>query len=172
MITNNTMISVLAFVLFSTLLVGFYSLLAGSGDVLSTAQAGITELTFATTYMELAQGLAFDENTDSTYILPEDIAMLTDPNALGADTSTETDFTNFNDFDDLNGYEIVDTTHRGVSGTYKTHFDVHYVNSTDFNQILSSRTFVKRLDLWVLRIVPESKDTLRCSMVLGYFHFD
>lgn len=172
MTTNQTMLTIGAVLLFSTMLIAFYRLLANSSETLNNAQAGISELTFATTYMELAQGLAFDENTDSTYLDPSQISQLTAPDELGPDTTDENQFGHFNDIDDLNNYEIVDTSQQGISGVYKTHFNVYYVNPTNLNQLSTSRTFVKRVDLWVLRISPASTDTLRNSLVFGYFHFD
>ncbi len=176
MSTNQVLLTLGAFIIFSLMLVSFYKLLANSGDMINNAQAGISELSFATTYMELAQGLAFDEATiDSNRHTVNDLTLTSN---LGPDNPppfgepTEDGFNHFDDFDDLNNFEITDTTQKGIAGIFKTHFNVHYVNPTNINQISTPRTFVKRLDMWVLRISPPSKDTLKASLILGYFHFD
>lgn len=173
MTTNQTMLTVGAVLLFSTMLISFYRLLANSSETLNNAQAGISELTFATTYMELAQGLAFDEVTVGQPLNgPSDMGQLTAPANLGPDSAFEDHFGEFNDIDDLRDYEIIDTSQSGISGIYKTRFNVYYVDPTNINQALTSRTFAKRLDLWVVRMSPPSTDTLRSSLVFGYFHFD
>ncbi|MDI6804409.1 MAG: hypothetical protein QME58_11285 [Bacteroidota bacterium] len=179
MSTNQTLLTIGALILFSTLIVSFYQLLARSGDTVDSAQLGIYQLTLATTYMELANGLNFDEATIDSNITAANMNLLTHPNLLGPENpppayeDPETSFSTFDDIDDLNNFSIIEGSNPGIIGTYKTTFKVYYVNPDNINQIeLSNRTFVKRLDLFVSRIQPLSTDTLKTSMVMGYFHFD
>ena len=175
---NQTMLTLGAFVLLSVILTSFYRLLANSGDTINDAQAGISSLTYATTYMELAEGLAFDEMTVDSFVTTAQIGLLTAPVSLGAENpppggeATEDKFVGFDDIDDLNNYTIVDSTLKGITGSFRTTFKVYYVSPTNVSLISATRTFVKRVDMKVLRIFPPSRDTLNHSIVMGYFHYD
>jgi len=177
MSTSNTFLTLVAFMLLSTIMVGFYRNLARGGDTVVDSQSGITELTLATTYMELAQGLAFDEVTVDSFLTTTQLAALTDPSHLGVDNPppsgepTEVGFGTIDDIDDLNNYAIVDTSFKNISGIYKTTFSVKYVNPSNISQTSTVRTFVKRVDMSIWRIAPASKDTLKHSIIMGYFHF-
>jgi hypothetical protein len=174
----QTVITLFAFMLFSTILVSFYRLLGESGDTIGAAQQGISEQTLVTTYTELANGLYFDEVSQDSNITPTEINSLTSPTMLGRENPPptgepiEADLRTFDDFDDLNNFDIVVNSMPGVIGTYKTHFDVYYVSPTDINLKVSTRTFIKRLDMKICRLSPPSKDTLKTSVIMGYFHFD
>jgi hypothetical protein len=172
------MFTIGAFVLFYVLLISFYNVLAQSTIGVNNAQAGISALTLATTYQEFAEQLCFDEATIDSFITYSEINSLTAPGNLGPDNPppagepTENSLKTFDDIDDLKNYTIVDSTLNGIVGTYQTTFDVNYVNPASIDQISATRTFVKRLDIKVWRINPKSTDTLKSSIVLGYFHFD
>jgi hypothetical protein len=174
----QTLITLFAFTLFSTILVSFYQLLGQSGDTIGNAQQGISEQTLITTYTELANGLYFDEVSQDSNITNSEINSLTSPTNLGPDNPpptgepTEVDLRTFDDFDDLNNYSIVVSSMPGVIGTYKTQFSVYYVNPTNIDVKVSNRTFIKRLDMKICRVSPPSKDTLKSSVIMGYFHFD
>lgn len=178
MSTNQTMLTIGAFVIFSLLLLSFYKVLADSTVTINDAQAGISSLTLAATYMELAQGLSFDEATSDSFLTASQMSTLTAPSNLGPDNPPpagehiENAFKYFDDLDDLKNFETVDSTLTGILGTYVTRFDVNYVNPLNVDQVSSARTFVKRLDIKVWRISPVSRDTLTASFVMGYFHFD
>jgi hypothetical protein len=173
MSTGQTLLTILAFVLLSTTLISFYRLLASSGDDIQSGQDGILATTIATSYMEIAQGLAFDERTDTSDAAIGNVSALTLAEDLGPDIADEDSIHDFNDFDDFSGFEV--DKEAGTTGrVYRTRFEVHYVNELDVSQSLSSRTFVKRMDLRTWRVVPPAPkaDTLNLSLVLGYFHFD
>ncbi len=165
-----------AMMFLSTILLSFYRLLAGTGDDISSGQDGILATTIATSYMEIAQGLSFDTVTDSSDIALQNVSVLTAPASLGRDYVAEDSMHNFDDFDDFNGF----TAEKEAGGTgrrYRTTFKVNYANDTNVGQNSSTRTFLKRLDLKTWRIEPPPVagarlDTVRMSMVLGYFHFD
>lgn len=172
------MLTLGAFILLAVILTSFYSLLANSGDTINDAQSGISSLTYATTYMELAEGLSFDEATVDSFITTSGIGLLKSPASLGPENPpppgelAETSFQGFDDIDDLNNFAIVDSSLKGITGTFKTTFRVFYVNPNDVSQISASRTFVKRVDMKVWRLYPPSLDTLNHSFVMGYFHYD
>ena len=173
MTTGQTMLTIFAFVLLTTALNSFYRLLGESGDEISTGQDGILATTIATSYMEVAQGLAFDEQTDTTDAAISDITVLTDPYLMGPDVASEDSLHNFNDFDDFDGF-ILEKEATGTGRRYATQFNVSYVNPSDVSEISWVRTYVKRMDMKTWRTFPPAPvaDTLRFSLVLGYFHFD
>ena len=176
--TGQTMITLGAFVLLMTMLVTFYRLLAQSGETMDSAQAGITTVTLATSVEEIAQGLAFDEATIDSNITAATINLLTAPGSLGRenpppiDEPDEDKIQHFDDFDDLNNFSYIDSTLGGTLGKYKLSFQVFYVDPTDIGQVRNNRTFTKRLDMKIWRFFPPSQDTLKLSLVSGYFHFD
>ncbi len=174
--TGQTIITIAAFVFLTTILLNFYGLVASTGDDIASGQDGILETTIATSYMELAQGLSYDEVSDSSDIAIHNASALTWPSHLGPDAASEDSIQNFDDFDDFNGL-VVDKQPGGTNRIYRTSFAVNYVSPTNLQTIVSTKTFVKRLDLKTWRIFPvaganERLDTLRTSLVMGYFHFD
>lgn len=173
MSTGQTMMTIFAFVLLSTTLISFYRIMGASGDDIMSGQDGILETTIATSYMEIAQGLAYDEKTDTSNAAIKNLSALTLPAYLGSDDAAEDSIQNFDDFDDFNGFTL--EKEAGATGRkYATKFGVYYVNQNDVSQIIIAPSFVKRMDLKTWRIFPPSSraDTLRLSLVMGYFHFD
>lgn len=172
-----------AFILLSNILTTFYRLLAESGQTVDSSQAGITAVSLATSYMQVAQGLHFDEVTIDSFVTVAQMGHLTSPTNLGrewnygvdepSDTTLprETEIIYFDDIDDFNGYSIRDTTLEGTLGFYRASFTVYYVNPNNIEMPSASRTFVKRLDIRVWRENPPSRDTLRTSMIMGYWLF-
>jgi hypothetical protein len=174
--TGQTILTIAAFVFLTTILMNFYGLVASTGDDISSGQDGILETTIATSYMELAQGLSFDQISDSSDIAIHNVSAMTSPSLLGHDAASEDSIQNFDDFDDFNGL-TVDKQPGGTNRVYRTRFVVSYVNPANVQTVVTSRTFVKRMDLKTWRVVPaagvnERLDTLRTSLVMGYFHFD
>ncbi len=176
MATAQTLLTIGALVLLSLSLLNFNGTVAQTGNTIGSAQDGILETTIATSFLELAQGLSFDEVTDSSHVPLSAIEKLTSPSKLGPDNSSENSVYAFNDFDDFNGM----TLDKDVSGNghrYRAQFAVHYIDPANALQILNKQTVAKRMDMKIWRIVPPLRssslsDTLKMSMVMGYFHFD
>ncbi len=175
MTTGQTILSIGAFMFLTTILMNFYRVTAETGDSIASGQDGILATTIAASYTEIAQGLAFDEVTDTTNAALANPSVLTGPTALGPEAGDDS-MALFNDFDDYNGksYEKQAT---GTNRRYRTQFTVSYVNPDNINQKSSVRTFVKRMDLKTWRVSPPPSspteiDTVRTFLVLGYFHFD
>ena len=129
----------------------------------------------ATSYLEVAQGLAFDHVTDTTESAIGNPSVLTAPGALGPDGSDESTVAGFTDFDDFSGAQF-ETQPTGTNKRFATSFRVWYVDPANVDNISGTRTFVKRMDLTTWRTFPPPEgivtDTLRMSLVMGYFHFD
>jgi hypothetical protein len=173
--TGQTMLTLGAFIFLTTILMNFYGLVGQTGDTIKSGQDGILATTIASSYMEIAQGLAFDQITDTSDIALHDPTALTSTGTLGSELG-EDSLNQFNDFDDFNGHEF-EKQAIGSECRYRTRFTVYYVNPDNLDQLVASRTFTKRMDLWTWRVFPaplgeDQADTVRTSVVLGYFHFD
>jgi hypothetical protein len=172
MSTGQTFLTIGAFILLTTILQGVYSSIGSIGTDISGGQDGILATTIATSYIEYANGLAFDQATDTS-----DVA-LTSPSSLTyppGPEAGETGFDSFNDLDDLNGF-LDEKTAGGSSRKYTTRFTVSYVDSANVSATVNYRTYLKRLDMKTWRTFPvpgtdEIIDTLGTSIVMGYFHF-
>ena len=173
--TGQTMLTLGAFIFLTTILMNFYGLVGQTGDTIKSGQDGILATTIASSYMEIAQGLAFDQISDTSDVALHDPAQMTPTGLLGSEAG-EDSLSLFNDFDDFNGHEF-EKQAIGSECRYRTHFTVYYVNPDNVHQMVGSRTFVKRMDLATWRVFPapigqDQSDTIRTSVVLGYFHFD
>ena len=174
--SNHSLLTIGAFMILTTVLVGFYRLLGSTGDDVGNAQDLILATTITTSYLELAQGLAFDEITDTSHVGLGNPSSLTHPSYLGTDSNYEDSVSVFNDFDDFNG-RVFEKTATGTNKRYKTAFRVSYVDLSNVDMISSTQTFVKRMDVLTWRSFPppmegEAPDTLSLSATMGYFHFD
>ncbi|MBI4536296.1 MAG: hypothetical protein HY708_08455 [Ignavibacteriae bacterium] len=176
MTTGQTLLAVGAMMFLSTILLNFYRLLGSTGEDIAGGQDGILATTIATSYLEIAQGLAFDRVTDTSEIAISNPSALTSPAYLGPDGSSEDSLHKFNDFDDLDGFAI-EKEAGGTGRKFTTQFSVCYVTPDNVEKVSTSHTFVKRMDLKTWRSYPPltdptRRDTLRISFVMGYFHFD
>jgi hypothetical protein len=175
MTTGQTLLTLGAFMLLTTILLNFYGVMGESGTVINNGQDGILATTIATSYKEMARGLSYDQVTDTSDVAIRNPTLLTNPFALGPEPG-EDSLAVFNDFDDLNGL-VQDKQVAGSTCVYRTAFRVCYVNPDNVDQVSSTSTFTKRLDMKTWRIYPpvtgqDELDTVRTSMVLGYFHFN
>jgi hypothetical protein len=172
MTTGQTMLAVGALVLLTTIMMNFYRIFGHSWDTVDATQMGIDATTIATSFMEVAHGLSFDEISDTTYIT--NLSQLTAPGSLGREGAHDDSLHKFNDFDDFHGFETeVDA---GENGTYGARFEVHYVEPTNVMAPVNYRTYTKRLDMWIWRQDPPpppgfEEDSLSMFTVMGYFTF-
>jgi hypothetical protein len=174
--SNHTILTIGAFLILTTVLVSMYRLLGTAGDDVSNAQDMILATTLTTSYLELAQGMAFDQLTDTAHVAVASASSLTPVTWLGPDSASENSIAAFNDFDDFNGFSV-ERVATGSNKRFTTTFRVSYVELTNVDAISSVPTFVKRLDLKTWRSFPlmtegQVPDTLRMSICMGYFHFD
>lgn len=174
MSSGHTLITIFAFILLTTIITNFFDVTASVGRSLSSGQDGIFLTTLTTSYIEVAQGMAYDQITDTMHVGLSGVNTLTATTALGPEAG-EDSIADFNDFDDFNGL-TVDKDIYTTNLRYRTMFTVQYVDPTNPEVTSTTRTFVKRMDLKTWRVFPAPDstgiDTLKASFVLGYFHFD
>ena len=183
--TGQTILAIFAFVLLTTVLVNFYRSVSTTNEDIASGQDGILATTISTSYTQIAQGLAFDQASDSASFSNTEIdstKFLTPSASLGFDHTWDTTLATFDDFDDFRGrtngpHFYNDKVAGGTGRTYRTLFDVYYVSPTNIKTKVNYQTFVKRMDLTTWRIFPPpgedgSVDTLKMSLVVGYHHFN
>jgi hypothetical protein len=175
MTTGQTMLTLGAFMFLTTILMNFYQVLGGTGDTIQNGQDGILATTIATSYKEIARGLAFDEFSDTCSSAIRNATALTSPLHLRREAG-EDSLAAFNDIDDLNGFEV-EKQAIGSVVRYHTRFTVYYVDPDNIDHYSSVQTFTKRLDMKTWRVYPPvldptQIDTMRTTMVMGYFHFN
>jgi len=166
--TGQVMISIAAFAFLGTVLVNFNNLILANNEDMSNSHDVIIATSIAATYIDAAQGLNFDENTVGQPVSTP--SQLTDPNALGPDPG-EIDISQFNDFDDFNGYSVTQAA-EGNNGTFRCDFVVTYVDPENINRP-TVQTFLKRLDIKTWRVdIPVTTDTVRMFTTMAYFNFN
>ncbi len=176
MASHHTLLTIGAMTLLSTVLLNFYRFTNNSSDDINRSEDVMLAATVAASYLEVAQGLAFDSATVGSNVALSNLSALTDPSKLGPETADEDSIAKFNDFDDFNGFVATKELY-GTNRTFTTRFTVSYVNQASVGTKLNSKTFVKRMETATWRSYPpypggEAPDTLKLSTVLGYFHFD
>lgn len=134
---------------------------------LQNTAVGVYAVSFATSNIEKAIGLAFDENSKDSCI---DIGLFTAPANLGPDASHNEKIgidTNYNDFDDYNHYSRQDTI-RGVD-LLTTRDSVYYVGATTPDIRSTIATYFKRMDIKVYGTT--GGDTVKMSYIFSYFRW-
>lgn len=104
---------------------------------------------------------SFDQRTVGRIFRSPD--SLTAVGSLGPDTG-ENNVTLYNDVDDFKNYVKYDTM--SVLGVFRTRVDVNYVQTANPEVISSSRTFVKRIDVFVTN--QYLGDTLKIFYAVTY----
>lgn len=137
-----------------------------TGSILLHSNMGIEEVSLATSIMEEAQGLAFDEITDTSVVTAP--SQLTPANALGQENGDSTDLDDFDDFNGLNnnGRLEIDTL---ATGIYYVYTRVCYVNQNNLMGKSAIQTWNKRLDVWVWNAM--GTDTVKMQTVFSYWSF-
>ena len=170
MTTAQTMLSIAAFALLSTVLLSFQRLVAESSQDMGDNQDVIVATALASRYIEIAQSMNFDEYVISHPIPFGNPALLTPPSRLGPDG--EIGLNNFDDFDDFNDTTMV-VDAGGGNGLFSVAFQVYYVTSDDISTPSGTQTFMKRMDIKVWRNdKPNVQDTIRQFTTMACFRFN
>lgn len=170
MSTGQTLFTIFAFAVLTTVLLRFYENNAIAHDDMTRNRDRIMATSVAKSYLELSQSLEFDQSSmfsDTTIRTP---AAMTPPGLLGKDTL---DGTGIDDFDDLNGFEGEEVM-SDSSAIYNVSCRVYYVDPERVDRPSAVQTFVKRLDVRVWRAdggVPKDfpVDTIALFTTSAYF---
>lgn len=180
--TGQTLLSIGAMVILSQMLLTSYRLAIDTGETISNAHGGITALTLATSYMELANRLEFDEVTRQDTVFTDTagiaLGLLTPPGNLGREAGEvsmkdagRSAMYAFDDIDDFHGDTLVENNFGSNVGTFMATFRVYYVNQDSLMKSVNVQTALKRLDMKIWRVFPAGGDTLNTSLFLGYWKF-
>jgi len=177
--TGQTLLTILAFILLSTVMTNFYHQMDNVGDTVDEGQDGILATSINTSYAEVAERLAFDSATIANNIMDRNgnRGRLTNPDSLRFHPNLGEKKDSIYTFVCLDAFNK-DTLERSPAGSarvYRTAFEVCYVDSSDFSVKSATRTYVKRLDMKTWRISPppmaDRIDTVKMSLVVGHFTF-
>ena len=172
--TGQTMLTIFAMVLLSSVILTVNRGFITTNTTMNSNRVDILAVSLGNSIMEDATGLAFDEKTVGAAI--SSTSSLTASTSLGLDAGESSSNPNsFDDFDDYNCYKTtpkVDTI--GVPGTtnkftFNTYCRVDYVSPNNPDQISTSQTYHKRLQLRIFS--PGMADTIKMSTVYSYWYF-
>jgi hypothetical protein len=185
--TGQMLLTIGAMMLLGTIILTTNRGIEDSTQVLLNTGYGIDAVSLATSTIERANGLAFDQNTkdDSTGKLIS-LSQLTPPASLGQENGDSTDFDDFDDFNGLPGgpnsfYNQLDTLRlptdtTKIIGIYDIKTEVHYVyrdpSSGDFVEETSSAdtaTWSKELDVWVWSVTTPD-DSVHMRDIFSYWY--
>lgn len=164
--TGQMLLTIGAIMILGGVILSVNNNINNTSGILFHSNIGIEEVSLASSVMETAQGLAFDEVTDTGSVSTTD--RLTPANALGQENGDSTDLNDFDDFNGLNnmGRLEVDTL---SSGIYYVLTKVCYVDQNDLMGRAGSQTWNKRLDVWVWN--SATTDTVKMNTVFSYWNF-
>ncbi len=173
--TGQTLMTILALGLLGALFLSNNRSTLDQRQSIESAQWEIMASSLATSLVEKATSLSFDQNTVSSEVSSPN--GLTGVNSLGPEGSAETagPESKFNDIDDYNGFQKdVSGDSLAIGGTGSAEFHVwsrvQYVSIVG-NHIDSSatRTYHKRLTVWVSS--ESMHDTVTYQSVYSYWYF-
>lgn len=131
---------------------------------IQNAKFGILATSLATSMMERASRLAFDDASVDIDITTT--SSLTAWNALGPETG-ET-ITTYDDIDDYNNYSFIESSL--PSAVFKIQCSVFYVNpEVSLSTLTSTSTYHKNFTVAVSSV--SMKDTIRLSSIYSYWFF-
>jgi hypothetical protein len=161
--SGHMLLSMGAMMLLSTILLGVNSNILNTGSTLDETKFGILATSLGTSIIEEANSKAFDLATVSDAV--SDLSALTEPNGLGPASGEVYPF--FNDVDDFNGLSRIIATM--PSAVFKESCAVHYVSANNPSVIVNTKTWHKRVDVFITS--PSIKDTIKLSSVTSYWYF-
>lgn len=162
--TGQTMLTLLAMMMLTLLSVRMNSALLQTQDTMQNSKFGLAAISLATSVIENANKLSFDEATTADPV--SSTGDLTSISNLGKDTG-ETIPSQFDDFDDYNNYQYDETTL--ASAAYHISCKISYVNALTPDVDVSSPTFNKKLTVSVSSV--SMQDTIRISTIFSYWYF-
>jgi hypothetical protein len=173
--TGQMMLTAGALVLLGTTVLTVNTKTLQHGAILTQTEFGIYAVSLATSYMEKAAGLDFDEVTAGSNPVSSTTQLSTVLGRDGAEVMNNE--TTFNDFDDYNGFNKPDTAQN--VGVFIIQAQLSYVDVDNNFLKTATRTFCKRMDMAVIPPVNRSVyegtsstggvDTVKFMYIFSYF---
>ena len=161
--TGQTMLTLAALALLSTITVNMTRSFFTSGQMILRSKCGLAAVSVATSFIEEASGKYFDAETNDTVAVTT--SMLTPANSLGPSSSEK--YPNFNDFDDYNNYSA--KLFFQLPDTFYVSCKVMYIDPATPNVASSVQTWHKKLLVKVTS--PTLKDTIKSEYIYSYWYF-
>ncbi|MBN1348171.1 hypothetical protein JXJ21_02055 [candidate division KSB1 bacterium] len=165
--TGQTLLTIGALILLSIIILNINRSLTESNDLLNQTRFGLEAIALASSLIEEASQLPFDEVSWDSTVLDKKWSDFTLPDDLGADLG-ETDFASFDDFDDFHNYAKAETTAQNI---YQISCKVNYAIPIfpDFTWGFS-RTYYKKLTVTIKNTF--NSDSLSLSYIHGYWYYN
>ena len=161
--TGQTILTMGALVLFSTLMVTMNTSYNTSGELVIQSELGITASSLATSLIEEAISKAFDKSTDTA--IATSLSSLTMPSNLGPENGEV--YPHFNDFDDYHNLDVTQNVEK--SGVFTLTANIVYVGFTAPEVPAASPTWHKKIKVRVTS--PTMIDTITMDYVFSYWYF-
>ncbi len=170
--TGQMLVTIGAIVLLGSIILTTNRGISNSSQVLLQTSFGIDEVSLATSVIEKAQDLAFDDHTkDSTWI--NALSGLTPPTSLGQENGDATDLDDFDDFNGLPNQKFRIEFDTLSTGIYEVKTHVSYVtrNATtgSLDTTSTGATWSKQLTVWVWNTV-DTAHVVKMSSVFSYWY--
>ncbi len=173
---GQTLLTIMALMLMGRTILNVNTTTLDAGFTKDMAEYNITATSLGTSLLEYAHGIAFDEATVDTFLTSSQSGSLTEAASLRAE-SGETSSTLFDDIDDYNNYEKIDTV--TYSAIFKTRGKVEYLSVVGSTlTTTTTRTWNKLLTVYITSdyivdysVEPPRPDTLKFQSVFSYWYF-
>jgi hypothetical protein len=166
--SGQMLITMGAMILLSIIILTVNSGYLRNNDMILDSKFDILAVSLAVSYLEDANGLAFDERTTGGFTATN----VNQLSSLGKDVGeyyVSRDSNNFNDFDDYNNLSVVYNDSTLESAIFNINTKVGYVSDSNPNVFINYKTWYKKLDVYVSS--QSMTDTIKMSTVLSYFYF-
>ncbi len=167
--TGQMLISIAAMILLSTIILNVNRNSLTNIDQMDQTKYEILAVSMGNALIEEAFSKAFDEQTANNNLANDVTQLSVNLGPDGGETSRKV----FDDFDDYNGY--TDSTQSDssiISAVFKIRSFVHYVNPDVSLDSVGSRTWHKRIDVYITSpYIKNGQDTVKLSKINSHYYF-
>ena len=164
--TGQTLLTLGALTLLMITILNINKILNENNDFLNQTRFGLETIALATSIIEEASQLPFDETSWDSTKLQKDLSDFTLSSNLGPDYG-EINYASFDDFDDFNNYTITEQTLQNI---YEISCSVHYINLSNPDNPTTSRTYYKKLLVEITN--PFGTVPFTMSYIHGYWYYN
>ena len=164
--TGQTLITLGALTLLMITIINMNRTINENNEILNNTRFGLETVAIATSIIEEASQLAFDEVSWDSTKLEKDIADFTLSSNLGPEYG-EFDYATFDDFDDFNNYTKTENTLQNI---YDISCQICYIEPSDLENPTSSRTYYKKLIISITN--PFNTVPFQMSYIHGYWYYN
>ncbi len=166
--TGQMLLTSMAIVLLGLTILTVNRTTSTHGTILRQTEIGIYQTSLATSVIEEASGLNFDESTvNDAIVSTTPLTVSTSFGPESGETTSPVTTINFDDFDDFHNLVKQDT----IVGNdiFTTRARVVYIDPTNPQGSTTSKTFHKKMTVWVSG--SATQDTVTMSYIFSYFNF-